>query len=296
MIRVRWRLAAAAFGVVVFGVVVAPTRAGATPVSGTVTAVGWWTNRPGAQPSTAAGGFEVALDSSGSPESIAAIAVTVDPLRLMNLRITLSETASIGATFSHLQICRATPGWAPANPGDFATAPHMDCAGAVDLTHTGSDWVGDITKMLPNGGRASLGVVGVRDQQAPVNFLVEVSGVSIAGTGTPTEEPSGASPPQATATDGSGSAAASTGFGDFTSAPIAGFDTPSTAPVTATQSATATSAPPSTTPSLAAGAGHNGGPSRPWLRLIFLTPLSAALGVGLVYARRFLSARGMNLS
>ena len=274
----------------------APRPAGATPASASIPAVGWWTSRPGAQPTTAGGGFEVALDNQGERQSVAALVANVDPLHMSRLRITLTETASIGGAFNHLRICRAAPGWAPANPGDLAAAPKMDCSTAVELEHIDSTWQGSLVKLMPDGGTASLGVVGIRDKQSPLNFLVEISGVSITGTGT---LPSGDSP-EAVSTDTTAPATFDSGsttplFNDFTSTPFGGFDAPVTAPAvgspTTTQPIGAT-----TTPDRAAGAAHQAGPGRPWLRLLFLTPLSAAIGVGLVFARRFLLGRGLGVS
>lgn len=278
-------------------VLAVPLPASATPAAATIPAVGWWTNRPGAQPTTAGGGFEVALDNQGERQSVAALVADVDSLHMSRLRITLTETASVGGNFSHLRLCRAAPGWAPANPGALTAAPKIDCSVAVDLEHVDSTWQGSLLKFLPNGGSASLAVVGVRDKQSLLNFLVEISAVSISGTGTlDNADSSGAgSTDTSTSTpvafdDGSPTPS----FDDFVSPPIAAFESPVTTP--GASPSTTTFNAETTTPNRGAISGHHGGPSRPWLRMLFLTPLSAALGVGLVFVRRFLSGRGLGVS
>ncbi len=267
-----------------------PHPAGATPAAASIPAVGWWSNRPGAQPTTAGGGFEVALDNNGERQSVAAFVANVDQLHMTNLRLTLTETASVGGAFNHLRVCRAAPGWVPVNPGDLAAAPKMDCSVAVELTHVDSTWQGSLLKFLPNGGTASLGVVGVRDKDSLLNFLVEISGVSIVGNGTlDTSDSSGSTDTTSPTVDNDFTPPP---FSDFTSPPIDAFDTPVTVSVGSTSSTTTPTAG-DTGSNRAAGPLHRDGPNRPWLRLLYLTPLSAALGVGLVFARRFLSTRGL---
>jgi hypothetical protein len=293
----RWRLALAALVTVGAGVSVAPVPAGAVPVSGSVTRVGWWTDRAGAQPSTG-GGFEVALDKDGAPQSVAAIVVDVDPVKISKLSITLTERASVGGSAAHLRVCRVASGWAADNPGPLAAAPKMDCAGAVDLVHVGTSWQGGIAKLVPNGGKASLGIVGVRDKPALVNLLAEITGVAISGSGTlDSENPAPVDDAPVVSAPDSVDGGTTPLFPDYGTPAISGFDSPvipAVPPAGSTTQTTLTLAP--SAPTLVAAAAHRGGPSRPWLRLLFLIPLSGAIGVGLVFARRFLSARGMNFS
>ncbi len=295
---------AAALIAAVAGVVAPPTPAGAATVGGTVNTVGWWTSRPGAQPLDG-NGFEVALGPDGNAQSVAALAVSVDKARISKLTITLTESRSVGSEFSHLRICRAESGFAPANPGAFSDAPKIDCGGTVvDLVHSGSMWQGDLAKLLPDGGVASLGVVGVSDSQAPVSLLVQIAGVAIGGEGalvTASDTGDNTNTTDTTRASAPGSVDGSFGDTSFTNSDpgLSGFggsDTvvPPTANVDATTNSTVSD---SSGNDLQAGSiGGGGGSSRPWLRLVFLTPLSAALGVGLVYLRRLLAARGFNLS
>jgi hypothetical protein len=288
--RVVGRLAV---GLVAAATLFAPTTAGATPASGEVAAVGWWTSRPGAAPSQN-GGFEVALNPDGSAQSVAALQVDIDKLQMSRLTLTLTETASVGAEFAHLRVCPAASGWPPANPGALTDAPKIDCASAfVDLVHSGSSWQGSLVKLFPNGGGGSIGVVGVRDGDTPVGFLVEVSGVTIVGEGTlpadearsddssatPTSEPTGAAfVDQYLATPDSTPSV-------FTSDPATSVALPSNKGDEPTVGGPAALA--------VTGAVHSTGPNRPWVRLLWLTPLSAALGAGVVFGRRILTERGI---
>jgi hypothetical protein len=252
------------------------------------------------------GGFEVASMSDGTPQSVSALRVTVDKARMSKLNISLTETTSIGNQFNHIRICRAAPGWPPANPGALADAPKMDCSAPfVDLVHRSGGWDGDLRRMLPNGGTASLGLVGVRDGQTPVNFFVELTGVSIGGQGSLDDNSDGvgntSDTTEAVATpdttfDG-GLVDPSAAAVDPTLFPAAGTGVaPSAGSVTTDAPSLSTIAPSLAGPTRFASTTHGRGPARPWIRLVFLVPLSAMLGVGLVYGRRLASARGATFS
>ncbi len=290
---------AAALVAALAGVIAPPTPAGATPVGGTVNTVGWWTSRPGAQPLDG-DGFEVALGPDGNAQSVAALAVSVDKARISKLTITLTESRSVGSQFSHLRICRAASGFQPANPGAFSDAPKMDCGGTVvDLVHSDYMWQGDLAKLLPDGGAASLGVVGVSDSQAPVSLLVAIADVSIGGDGVFVSASDTGDNTGTTSASAQGSFDSSFGDTSFTNPDpgLSGFGGSDTVvPPTASATTNSTVSDPTRNDLQAGSIGPRGGPSRPWLRLVVLTPLSAALGVGLVYLRRLLAARGVNLS
>jgi hypothetical protein len=271
--------------------------AAATPVSGAVDAVGWWSSRATAmaQPE---GGFEVASAPDGAAQSVAAVNIRVDIATMKTLQITLTESTSVGSQLAHIRACAAAPGWSPANPGAFDQAPSMDCGVAVDLAHTSAGtWVGNIATLVPNGGTASIGFVPVADSPAPVGtgLLVDITGVNIAGQGdvverTVTPEPGSDPDPALNSYDPSAS-----GFNDT---PIINLD-----PGTITNPGNAFELPDSTATTVPAFAAQKdltstlkakSGPTRPWIRLVWLTPLSAAIGVGVVFGRRFLVNQGVS--
>ena len=300
MTQSRRRVAMAAVAAsVVAGVSLTPwlySPAGASPVAGTVTSVGWWTSRATASPQPA-GGFEVASGPDGSAQSVAAMNVNVDIATLSALHVTLTESTSVGNQLAHLRVCLAAPGWTPANPGALADAPTMDCATKVELVHTNHrTWEGDISPLIPQGGTASLGVVAVSDSPAPVGtgLVVDVASVALRGDGTIVDRT--VVPPPSASTDFP-SAPDNSYIVDTPiinldpgsrSNPGNGFEIPSSSASAANQTAGSRDLTSTTKPAA--------GRARPWFRLLFLVPLSALVGIGSVYGQRVMASRGVSLS
>lgn len=303
MIRHRFVLALALVAAIA-SLTLSPVAA--APVSGRVDQVGWWTNRIGAQEQPQ-GGFEVAAGPDGSIQSLAALQVTIDVARLSTLEFVLTESSSVGSQLGHLRVCFAAPGWQPANPGELDSAPQVDCStGAAELARTAEgSWVGDLSRLLPNGGTASLAVVPVSDSPAPVGtgLLVAITGVSITGTGEAIQ-------PTSTTTTAAGVTTTTIVSGanrSFVDTPIinldpgtvsnpgAAFELPdavATEPSPALDTATPTTLP-TVRPNLAAGITDSGGAGIRWLRLFVVAVVAVSMAFGAVYGRRFLVDRGL---
>jgi hypothetical protein len=301
-------------------VVLAPPPAGGQ-AGAEVTAVGWWSRRPGASPQPA-GGFEVAR-GLGGPESVAAVRVSLSgPVERAVL--VLGERDGLLHEQATVRVCPAADGWSPANPGPFDQAPAADCARQVVLARNvaQANWTADVTALLPSGGSASLAVVpgpgggavdpGFQVRFASASLLVEVaptaggdggegggvarepfgSGQQAAGGGGPGPTTFGATGP------------GSTGLGDIgpLPAPPAGDLPAGPAPVgadaAATTAGTVRSGPGVPGADAAAGTfsprfarDGGGGPGRPWGRLAAVIPVSAALGLAAAVGRRRLAGR-----
>lgn len=300
---VRSRRIAAALAVPVLAcswALVPPIADGAEPAPVTVTKVGWWSDRIGAG-EAGEGAFEVATRPDGTVQSIAAFEVVVDAAAVTSASIVLSEAAAL-AEFSSIALCPTTDPWVPADPGELDDAPEPDCSTRVHLTRTTDSmtWLGDITALVPDGGTVSVVVVPGHAPPTPVGtgMVVRVSSIEI------TAEGAGAARTTSTTIDltapGGG-----TGFevpsdpgltGDLGSGPAApGVELPQlTAPADDLGSQ----------PSAPVGGGidddgfftigpveASSEPGTPWIRLLLIVPLSAAIGFGAAIARRLADSR-----
>lgn len=279
---------------VLVALVPAPARA----VTATVTETGWWTRRVGAaeQP---AGGFEVAAGLQGE-ESVAALRVDVSGGTASAATLVLAEAGGFGASGAALQVCATSDAWTAANPGAYADAPEASCDGAASLARDDAgQWTADVTALV--AGALGGGTVSLVVAPAPP------------ATGLPIEAPFDVqlSSAQLQVTDASGVGA---GFGSLppTTAytfqpPAATPALPSTAfappvppsafPPAALPPATIVGAPAApATPAVDAAAPTAGtfqpvastGPGKPWGRLLWMVPLSAAVGAAATAARRWL--------
>lgn len=264
------------------------------------TTSGWWTDQPGAaaQPD---GGFEVG-GVGGQSVSVAAVRFST-PSGVTTATLSLQESGGFVTPASSLQVCPTVDPWEPANPGAMADAPAPDCTNPVPLTRDAAAlvWTADVGTLLPSlGGEPSLMIVpgasGGGGSPLDPGFSVTFSGAALAVTaapGTTTTAFSSFTPPNS---GGGGSSSPSNGFGS-SSGSVSGIGpfTPTTAaPAPPTTAAPTGNQEAFTPPALAAGATPGGGGKhQPWERLLFLLPLSAAIGVGTVYGKRLLQQRGV---
>lgn len=261
---------------------------------------GWWSSQPGAtaQPN---GGFEVA-SAAGQPVAVAAVRFST-PSGVTSATLTLQESGGFVTPASALQVCTTTGDWKPANPGASADQPKSDCTQAIALTRdaTKLTWTADVAPLLPAlGGEPSLMIVPgtTPGGGSPLDpgFQVDFSGAAlavVAAPGTTTTAFSSGSTDFGGGTSGSGSSS----FGSGSSGSIGGIGpvTPTTVAAPAT-STTVTPVEAFKPQKLAAGAtpgGGGGGADQPWERLLLLVPISAAAGVGTVFARKLLAQRGI---
>lgn len=304
---------AAAAGPVVWA---APARA-ATPAE--VTAVGWWTRRPGAgaQPP---GGFEVAAGLDG-PESVAALRIAVGA-PLARAVLVLGEREGLLQEQAAMRVCPAADGWSPANPGPFDGAPAADCARHVALARNAAqaNWTADVTALLGTGGTVSLAILPLRREGvvvdpgfqvrfATASLLVEAAegGQAAGGEGAGDEaggEGGGRGPfggasgdmPDATAQGAPGDVGGLVGLGpppgpggvvpaapgDLGTPAVPGAPGASGAPAGGAGSALASGPLPSS----GLASLPTGGRARPWWRLAIVLPASALVGLATAAARR----------
>lgn len=271
-------------------------------------AVGWWTSTPGAS-AAEEGGFEVAA-VAGSDVSVAALRFATAAAGA-TATLTLTEAGGTVTPTTSLQACPTTDPWMPANPGSMDDAPEPDCTNAVPLTRDeeAATWTGSV------GGILGAGSIMIVPGEAPeggspvdLGFRVEFSGADLAvvtaspsGVSSPTPSPSptpsgggGGSPSFSPSPSPSPSSGSISGAGPVTPTTVAvDATTVTTVAVEADADASSSSEEAFGAPDLAPGATVGGGSDQPWERLLFLVPLSALAGVLWVYAKRFLSQRGV---
>jgi hypothetical protein len=266
--------------------------------------VGWWTDRPGAT-AAAEGGFEVAAGIDSSEQSVAALRFHFDAGSVTAFDVILTEAASLGTQFGGLKVCTTGAFWQGANPGPRDQAPEPDCSAEVRLTRsTSGAWLGSLAALAAGGGEVSLMVLPVYEPPVPVGpgMVVQIAGVEIAAAeGTPTTT--------TTTTTTTTIPVGAVGDGTTGSPPVGGDPAANYFEVPGSPAPTGEAAPP-TEPAADATAGGDGeeefftlgpleddaGERRPWIRVLVLVPLSAGLGAGVVYARRFLNERGITLA
>lgn len=271
-----------------------------------VTEVGWWSSQPTAvaQPE---GGFQVAAGPSGEAQSVAALRLSMPPARVDSLQVQLVESSSLGAELGVLQLCTTAEPWSAANPGAFDDAPQPDCTVSAGLTRTTDGiWLGDAAALAPDGGDVSVMVVPKYQPPVPIGpgMIVTISGGEFTGLGAPSDTTDttstvdpGISP---TFTGGESDLFGPVGSGSFGVPTFGGSADFGEVPVEV--------ASPETAGGPSAGSGgavdqadefaltpidQESGPPPPWIRLVVLVPLSAAIGVGSVRARRVLALRAI---
>src|SRR5439155_10184489 len=118
-----------------------------------VSQVGWWTQRPGAQP-VGEGKIEVASSVRGD-ESVAALRVLVRG-EITKATVVLAETDAPLSSVSpgQVRVCTTEQPWLMVDGGKWADAPKADCGRGVELKRTSDPtgaaaWHGDSTSLLP---------------------------------------------------------------------------------------------------------------------------------------------------
>ena len=284
--------------------------AGSEPPS----AVGWWTSTPGAGAADE-GGFEVAA-VAGNAVSVAALRFASAPAGA-TATLTLKEAGGTVTPTTALQACPTTDPWEPANPGPRDEAPEPDCTAGVPLTRDedAATWTGSVSGIL------GAGTIMIVPGETPgggspldVGFRVTFSGADLVVVTTSPSGPSPSPTPAPLPSGGGSSGGGSSGGSSFPSPSPSPSSSPSLSgagPVTPTTVAAGGGTTVTTVaveegdasgsseeafgaPDLAAGATVGGGGSdQPWERLLFLVPLSALVGVLWIYAKRFLTQRGV---
>ena len=262
-----------------------------------VTATGWWTRQPLAQP-IAEDGFAVAW----TIEEQSAAAVRIDlstPLEgTVYLELTEAATGSVAPDQGGIQACVATEGWEPANPGAYEDLPASDC-GAATSVELGRDaaaltWLTDITALVAAAAGDELDLVlhplpkpVSADVPASAPFTVQLSGAALLVD--PATVPTTPEPPTTLPVD--------PGFVDpGIGGPSVGggFDAPTAPPVDLPPNATTTTEAEDPGELVALGpVDVTGGESKPWVRLVLLTPISAGIGLAMAAARRYLEERAL---
>lgn len=263
-----------------------------------VVATGWWSKRPLAQP-VADGGFAV----SWALEEQSAAAVRIDlstPLE-GTVYLVLTEIGGAASDQGAMRVCVATESWEPANPGPYADLPASDCSPERSL-ELGRDgvaltWLGDISALVAAASGPTLDLVVhpmpkpvSADVPASVPFEVQLSGASVLvdPSSTPTTDPGPVTTlPPFDGTDGS------VDPGSFVPDLGGGFDVPTVPPVSLPPNATTTTRP-SAPEDLALGPiDVTDGETKPWVRLLWLTPISAGLGTAAAALRRLVEERAL---
>ena len=260
---------------------------------------GWWSSEPGASAQDG-GGFQVGA-VGGTAVSVAAVRFST-PSGVTSAKLSLQEASGGFVTpATSVQACITNDQWQPANPGAMADAPKADCSKGVPLERDATTlvWSADVASLLPTGGGTPTLMImpgttpgggSPLDPGFRVTFSeAKLAVVSAPGTTAAIAPSSGvdfSSPQGAASYDPGTSGGAITGIGAVT---------PTTA-APATTSSTINQGEAFAPPPLAKGASPGGGrsgKSQPWFRLLFLVPLSAAIGIASVYGRRLLTERGV---
>lgn len=262
----------------------------------TVDKIGWWTRRPGAQP-TKNSTFEVAAGIQGE-ESVAALRVLIrGTVTKATIVLTEADAPFSSVTTPALKVCPTNAPWLVADGGAYADAPKPDCSQSVDLSRKvnvdmAGIWSGDVTNLLA-GARSeiSLMVVPVPDKSSPIpqTYYLRLA-ARITTEGTPDVEPK-ASPsttaPRAGVTSGGGTSTPASRAPTTPGPAATAATTPSTAapPTTAATAESTTNVPKRLTVTVPKE-------HKPWGKLVVLIPL-AIIGAALYTGGRKLWLREM---
>lgn len=263
---------------------VVPVASAQTSVA-SITAVGWWSQRPGAAP-LPKGSFEVAL-LPNAPQSQAALRIDVTTIPLTSALLQLTESQQVFGDVARIDACPTNDPWTPANPGAWADAPSGSCAAASVALGRNADgtWTADVASILRAGTSSIVLVPSLEfsDAQQSAAFQIAFSGAQITAhaAAAPTNAPEPA--PMGTSDVASPSFAP-----DIPAGPV---ELPS-GPVVAAPTVAPASTPPADS-GRAVDAVNDEGTSKPWSRLAYGVPLSLLAGFGAVVARRLLQQRGV---
>jgi hypothetical protein len=258
---------------------------------------GWWSSEPGAS-AQSGNGFQVSA-IGGTATSVAAVRFST-PSGITSAKLSLQEASGGFVTpATSLQACITMDQWQPANPGAMADAPKADCSQAVALTRDATSlvWSGDVAALMPTaGGTPSLMIVpgATPNGGSPLDpgFRITFSDAKLAVVSAPGTTASASSDQVDFSTpSGASSYNPSTSGGSISGI---GAVTPTTAAPVTTTSSTIKQTEAFSAPALTKGASPGRSSKRqPWARLLFLIPLSAAVGVASVYGKRLLAERGV---
>jgi hypothetical protein len=251
--------------------------------------VGWWTRRPGAQPTNNPANFEVAVGLQGE-ESVAALRILIrGDITKATLVLGEADAPFKDLATPKLRVCTTSVPWLVVDGGAYTAAPAPDCGSAVELTRTADpagngSWSADVTSMVAGArSEVSLMVVPVVDPAAVlpstywVKFLARVD-----AEGTPDVRPSSTPVTSAAAP-----------VSDTPAPPRATTPTGSPPPVTAappTAAAPTAAAPAPAAPRRFAVASSKREP-KPWGKLFLLIPLAAIGGAGYTFGRKYVEQR-----
>jgi hypothetical protein len=258
---------------------------------------GWWTKRPGAQPTP--NGFEVANGPDGV-ESVAAFRVALTgSVTQGTLEFTESTDANVAKVSGTpaLEVCATTSSWTAEQQGAFDKAPKPDCSVSVKMqVDDKGSWAADVTPLLA-GKTGEVSLMALPDVQ-PTAGLVQPTFNRQFGAPVATTE--GTPGPPSTSYSSSPSYLSTTA--DRTELPAAQvFPTPPLAPVPLNSNGTVNASPSVPTPTTQAnvvtpqgitiGAAHAA--HKEWGRLVLYVPLAGIIGVAFVVGRKTLVARGL---
>lgn len=285
-----------------------PQARGAEALSVTIDQVGWWTSRVGASEAPD-GGFEVSATPTGERQSVAAVQFTIQASEVSTFSLTLVESSAL-AEFSTIRVCQ-TDGFTSENPGALEDAPTEDCTDSVSLTQSADDgvWLGDVARLVSDGGIVSLMFIPVHEPPLPIGpgMVVTVAEVQVEATGStaPTDSRSSSTPTPTTAVE---QVDDETAFPPSPAGPSTGFNPPSPVPVESSPDVELPTSnfTPETEPAVPDDVVEPPGddeffaldpvaaepaPGKPWIRLVILVPLSAAIGYAAVLLRNFYLGR-----
>ncbi|WP_436792513.1 hypothetical protein [Actinospongicola halichondriae] len=273
----------------------------------TVLRTGWWSGRAGSAPA-GEGGFEVSTGPDGAVQGIAAFEVDIPAAVVDDAGIVLTEAAAL-AEFGALKLCTTAEDWEAADPGGLDEAPEPDCTVSVNLTRTldSRTWLGTITPLAAEGGTTTIMVVPEYTPPTPLGtgMFVRIDGIELTAEGSTTPQsvttttldfttPGGGNTfeptPDAGVIDSFGGELSYTG------------DSPSfDSGGTVTIDDLGTGAPdPAVAPEPIASddafftlgeVEEVPAEPKPWIRLVFLVPLSAAIGYGTIRVKALLEGR-----
>lgn len=256
-----------------------------------VSQVGWWTQRPGAQP-VGEGKAEVASSVRGN-ESVAALRVLIRG-EITKATVVLAETDAPLSAVSpgQVRVCTTQQPWLMVDGGKWADAPKPDCGQGVELTRatdpTGAAaWSGDVTSLLAGPrSEVSLMIVASEKQSSALasNWFFTFA-PRITAEGTP-DVPSTTVPAAPPSTVISGGAPT---VPRVTSSPATVAPTPTTAVAAVATPAPADANQPRR---FQVTSSHRSG--KPWGKLIWpLLPLAALLAFAYTFGQQYVRERSV---
>lgn len=273
-----------------------------------VVETGWWSRDLLAQP-VPDGGFAIAW-AVESEQSAAALRVDLSGDLAGTVYLQLHEIGGAAPDLGAARLCTTTDRWESANPGPYDALPESACAPGetADLGRDASSlvWVADITALVAAAETSTLSLV-VRPVGKPVAaglpatapFQVQFDEASLLvddRSGGPAGPDGGDGIPVAPGIDVGDGAFADPGLSPSDFGP--GFESPPLPDVAASPPGATTPTTLGPTPDeLVALGPTDATPSegKPWIRVLLLAPVSAAVGWAMAAARRWRQDRAIAL-